>query len=105
MKVNFDLVRIGNIRKNFNSETILKQNVRLLKSSIRYILENEKASNKRNEVTLIIVIPGKGHDVKIYLKDIREKYIREILKREFPNEIFKRDYSIILNNMDNRIFK
>jgi len=104
MKVNFDLVRIGEIRKNFNSETILKQNVKLLKSNIRYLLENENSSNKNNEISMVIVIPAKGYNIKIALKDIREKHIKEILKQKFPNSIFKREYSILMDNIDNRIF-
>lgn len=41
MEVKFDLVRIGEIRKNCKSETILKQNVDLLKNNIRLFLKDK----------------------------------------------------------------
>lgn len=104
MKVNFDLVRIGEIRKKKISETLIKQNVKLLKSNIRYLLENVDNDNKSNEISMVIIIPGKGYDIKIALRDVRDKNIKRILQQNYPNNIYKGSYSTIMDNINNRIY-
>ncbi|AMA48592.1 MULTISPECIES: hypothetical protein [Flavobacterium] len=105
MEVKFDLVRIGKIRKNSISETILKQNIDLLRNEIRRFLIDETINNKNNILNLVMIIPGKGHNVKIALHEINDLNIKKQLKNNFPNSIYKGEYSIILNNTENKVFK
>jgi len=105
MDVKFDLVRIGKFRKNYVSETILKQNADLLRTNIRYLLQDRKCSHKDNTVHMTMVIPGKGYNIKIVLQDVRDFHIRKQLKEKFPNSIFKGDQSILRNNIWNSLWK
>ena len=41
MNIKFDLVRIGEIRKNYNAEMIIKQNINLLKTNIHHLMKEE----------------------------------------------------------------
>jgi len=105
MEVNFDLVRIGRTRKNYTSEKILEQNVDLLKSNIRFFLKEKVSNNKNNVISMVMVVPGKGYNIKIALQDIRDNEIKKELKKKFPNSIYKGEYSTLLDNMNNRVFR
>jgi len=104
MEVNFDIVRIGKIRKNRISEMILKQNVEFLKNGIRSLLKDNEVDSKKDLISMVLVIPAKGHSIKIALRDIKESYIKKELKNNFPNSIYKGDYKSILDNINNLIF-
>lgn len=104
MKVKFDLVRIGKIRKDFSSEKILKQNVISLKKNIRLLLEYKDFGNKNNTISIVMVIPGKGYKIKIALQDILDSNIKKELRQNFREHIYTREYSVLLDNIDNRIF-
>lgn len=105
MEVKFDLVRIGKPRKNSTIEIILKQNVNLLQNSIRYFLEDEVSTDKYNRIDMVMIIPSKGSSIKIALQDINDNNIKKSLRQKFPNSIYKGDYSIILDNIHNRVFR
>lgn len=104
MEVKFDLVRIGEIRKNSISEKILKQNVDLLRNNIRLLLKNKKIDNKHNQISMVMVIPAKGYNIKIVLEDIKDEYMRKELRFNFPSSIYNGEYSNIMNNLDNKVF-
>ena len=104
MKVKFDLVRIGGIRKKYASEIILKQNVDLLRTEIRHLLKDGKCSHKDNTVHMTMIIPGKGYSIKINLQDIKDFHIRKELREKFPDSIYKGKHSTIMDNINNRIF-
>mgnify|MGYP001022078309 FL=1 len=104
MNVKFDLVRFGKIRKNNISELILKKNVEFLQNHIRFLLDNENIDNKNNCVDMVMIIPGRGYEIKIALQDIRDTNVKKILKVNIPLQIYKGDYSIIIDNINNRIF-
>ena len=104
MEVKFDLVRIGKIRKSSIAEKILKQNVDLLRNEIRSFLKDENINNKHNTVHMVITIPGKGYNIKIALQDIKDLHIKKELKNNFPNSIYKGGYSIIMDNLENKVF-
>lgn len=104
MNVKFDLVRFGKIRKNNNSELILKKNVEFLQNHIRFLLDNENIDNKNNCVDMVMIIPVRGYEIKIALQDIRDTNVKKILKVNIPLQIYKGDYSIIIDNINNRIF-
>lgn len=104
MEVKFDLVRIGKIRKNSIAEKILKQNIDLLRNNIRLLLKNENIDNKHNTIHMVMIIPGKGYNVKIVLQDIKDLHVKKELKKNFPNSIYKGEYSIIMDNLENKIF-
>jgi hypothetical protein len=104
MEVKFDLVRIGGIRKSSNAETLLKGNVDLLRNNIRSLLKDLNISNKHNSISLVMIIPGKGANIKIALDNIKDENIRKELRYNFPRSIYKGDYSLIMNNIENKIF-
>lgn len=104
MEVKFDLVRIGKIRKNYTSELILKQNLDLMRAAIRDLLSDEKNNSKNNSIHLTIVIPGKGHAIKIVLEKMLDSQIRKMLKENFPNSIYNGNQSVLLEYIDNKIF-
>ncbi|WP_300979260.1 hypothetical protein [Flavobacterium sp.] len=104
MEVKFDLVRIGKIRKSSIAEKILKNNIDLLRNNIRSFLKDENFDDKHNTVHMVMIIPGKGYNIKIALQDIRDLYIKNELKNNFPNSIYKGEYSIIMDNLENKIF-
>ena len=105
MEVKFDLVRIGKIRKDSGAEIILKQNIDLLRESIRYFLKEEKYPNKNNRVEMTMIVPGKGFNIKIALQDVGDFYLRKKLREKFPNSIYKGKYSTIIENIHNRVFR
>jgi hypothetical protein len=104
MDVKFDLVRIGKIRKSSIAEIVLKQNVDLLRNNIRSFLKDENINNKYNTIRMVIIIPGKGYNIKIALQDIKDLNIKKELKNNFPNSIYKGEYSIIMKNIENKVF-
>lgn len=101
MEVKFDLVRIGEIRKNEASEMIIRQNIGFLKSGICSLLHEIDSEIK--QISICIIIPGRGHSIKIAIQDIKENHIRKELKSNFPNSIFKGEYSLVLDNINNKI--
>jgi hypothetical protein len=104
MEIRFDMIRIGKFRKNYISEILLKQNVNGLKNSIKSLLL-EIDNIEINLIHIVMIIPAKGFSIKISLKNINNKHIREIIKQNFSNCIFKGKYSIIMDNLNNPIFK
>jgi hypothetical protein len=102
MEIKFDVVSIGKIRKDQISEIILKQNVGFLKIGIHSFLKDIDSETKK--IGIVLVIPGKGHSIKISLQDVKEKNIRKELKNNFPYNIYKGEHSSIMNNGDNQIF-
>ena len=104
MDVKFDLVRLGEKRKNSLSETLIKQNVDILRKSIRNLLKDKTSNSKYNSISMTMVIPAKGHNIKIHFQNIPEKWIRKELKDNYPNSIYKGKYDILLDNLNNRIF-
>jgi hypothetical protein len=105
MEVKFDLVRIGGIRKSSNAETIIEGNVDLLRNNIRSLLKDINISNKPNSISMVMIIPGKGYNIKIALDDIKDDLIIKELRNNFPHSIYKGDYSLIMNNIDNKVFR
>jgi formiminotetrahydrofolate cyclodeaminase len=53
---------------------------------------------------MVMIIPGKGYNVKIALQDIKDLHIKKELKNNFPNSIYKGEYSIIMDNLENKVF-
>jgi hypothetical protein len=102
MEIKFDVVRIGKIRKNQMSEMILKQNVVFLKTRIHSLLKDIDSEIKK--IRIVLVIPGKGHNIKMALQDVKEKYVRKELKINFLFNIYKGEYSAIFDNIENQIF-
>ncbi len=101
MKVKFDLIRIGKIRKDHMSEILLKQNAFLLKNTIRH----ELADFESNEINIEMIIPAKGFNVKICLNNINDKSIKKYLRNNFSRNIYNGNYSVIKDNLNNPIFK
>lgn len=104
MEVKFDLVRIGKIRKNYASEIVLKQNVDFLKNSIRTLLKEEKNFYNKSTISMVMIIPGKGYNIKIALRDIKDNHIIELLEEKFSKFIYKGKYSLIMDNINNKTF-
>lgn len=104
MEVKFDLVRIGGIRKNLLAERNLKLNVNQLRNDIRYLLKDEIIHSKQNKISIVMIIPQKGYQIKISVKDIEYENIREKLKFNFPNSIYKGKLEVILDNLNNKLF-
>ncbi|MBX9889455.1 MAG: hypothetical protein K2Y30_16160 [Flavobacteriaceae bacterium] len=102
MELKFDVVRIGKIHKDKMSEMILKQNVGFLKNGIYSLLQD--IDNETKKFGIVLVIPGKGHNIRIALQDVKERNVRKELKINFPCNIYKGEYSVILDNIDNPIF-
>ncbi|HRG17544.1 MAG TPA: hypothetical protein PLP39_00495 [Flavobacterium lutivivi] len=104
MEVKFEMIRIGKFRKDDCSEMLLKQNVDLLKSTIRYHLADiDNIENK--PINIDMIVPAKGFEIKIFVKRIRDKNIRTYLKENFPKSIYNGNYSNISDNLNNPIFK
>ncbi|OXG09649.1 hypothetical protein BC749_11118 [Flavobacterium araucananum] len=103
MEINFDVIRIGKIRKDNTAEIILKQNVNFMKCGIRHLLNN--IDNLDEKIEIILAIPGKGYSVKIVLQEVKKKHIRNELKNNFPYSIYNGKYSAILDNVNNKISK
>jgi hypothetical protein len=103
MEIKFDIVRIGNIRKNITAEVMLKQNIQWLKSSIKSSLSNID-NYEIDKAHFVLVIPAKGFNIKISSYDIKDKFIKKVLKENISNSFYKGQYSTILDNINNPIF-
>lgn len=53
---------------------------------------------------MVMIIPGKGCRIKIALQDINDEHIRKELRHNFPNSIYNGQYSMIMDNVDNKTF-
>lgn len=104
MELKFDLVRIGGIRKNAIAEKIIKENLDILRNEICLLLKDENINNKYNRIHMVLIIPQKGYIIKIVLHDIKDESIRKKLRLHFPKHIHKGNYSIIMDNLDNKVF-
>ncbi len=102
MKVVFDIVRIGKIRKDRSIERVIEANVWSLKQDIRSLLKDR---NEGNTLSVVMVIPARGCTITIDLRDIGDENLKKELKQSFPNSIYKGRYSLLLDNIDNRIFR
>jgi hypothetical protein len=105
MDLKFDLVRIGKTRENYNSEIILKKNVDLLRKNILDLLKEENCSQKNNKEDITMIIPARGHNIKIRLQDIKDYHIRKLLRNNFPNSIYKGNLDTIQDNWNNPVFR
>ena len=105
MDIKFDLVRIGSARENYSSEKILKQNVDLLRNNIHDLLKDEKCSHKNNCDHMTMIIPAKGFNIKIQLRDITDFHIRKLIRENFPNSIYKGKSDTISDYATNRVFR
>jgi hypothetical protein len=105
MEVKFDLVRIGKVRKDYSSEKILKDNVKMLKIQIRELLSEEICSHKNNREDVTMIVPGKGYNIKILLNDVKDLHIRTILRKNIPNSIYKGKIDTVLDSINNRVFR
>lgn len=101
MIVKFVPVRIGNFRQDLIKEKILKENYLLLRNQLREFIQHQVGET---EIEMDIVIPKRGYRITFTLVGINNKEIEKRLKQKFPNSIYKGDYSIILESMDNKIF-
>lgn len=104
MKVNFDIVRIGNFRKNLLAEKLLKENADLLRNEISKLLQEIKYKEVYDEMGLTLVIPNKGNHIKIFLKDRTDENVIRLLSQNFPDSIYKGPDSIIVENIHNPVF-
>lgn len=104
MEVKFDLVRIGKKRNDLFKEKMIKHNLDILRSNIRSLFKNKTCNNKNNQISMIMVIPGRGYKIKIHFQNISEKWIKKELKDNYPNSIYKGKYEILLDNLDNKVF-
>ena len=105
MEVKFDLVRFGEIRKNSIAEKVIKENLDLLRNNICLLLKDENINNKYNRISMVMIVPKKGYNIKIVLHDIKDENIKKKLRLNFPTSIYKGDYSLITDNIDNKIFR
>lgn len=100
MEIKFDLVRIGNKRKNQTSELLLKQNVDYIKRNIFYFLDYHEVHENLN---ITLIIPSKGYSIKIDIRNLNNN-IKSILRKELPNSIFRDSSNKILENINNPLF-
>lgn len=101
MKVKFEPIRIGKFRQDPYKEKILKENYANLKAQIREFLYDPKNDK---EIQMDIVIPARGSKITVTLDGINDEELKKHLIQHFPNSIYKGDYSILLENIDNSIF-
>ncbi|MBX2950058.1 MAG: hypothetical protein KF704_12330 [Crocinitomicaceae bacterium] len=100
MEIKFETVRVGKFRKDIMQERILKENYNFLKNSLKECVNNINSSNEIIDVD--IVIPAKGSRISITLNSIKDKEVKQLLIENFPDSIFKGDYSILEENINNR---
>jgi len=98
MEIHFDIVRIGKPRQSIILENDLKQKSKLLKQNIKEFL---KGFSGEKEYT-VIVIPGKGNRITFTLQDIQDRNIRNELEQAFSHNIYKGEYSKLIENIKNR---
>tara|TARA_R110002051_G_scaffold306845_2_gene377638 strand:- start:3110 stop:3427 length:318 start_codon:yes stop_codon:yes gene_type:complete len=105
MNLRFDLVRIGETRKNYNSEKLIELNTELLIKNIRNIITNEKNKEDNFKFEMTIIVPEKGHNIKILMESIKDLKIKGLLKQKFPNSIYKGEIETVLDNIHNKVFR
>lgn len=103
MEVKFDTVRIGKIRTGSIEERILEQNLDFLKSDVRSLLKELEIENKYNRISIVLVIPAKGYNIKIAVKYTPNELVKKLLNQNFPDSIYKGEYSKIDENVLNRV--
>ncbi|RYM34844.1 hypothetical protein ERX46_05570 [Brumimicrobium glaciale] len=103
MDVHFDIVRIGEIRKNFLAEKLLKQNLISLKDNIVRFFK-EYTDKDLKVIHLIVIIPGKGYVVSVDAENIKDSLMKIDFINAFSNFIYKGRSSTIDQNMHNRVF-
>ena len=104
MKIKFDMIRIGSKRKNVSSEIILKENVEILKKSIRSFFKGENCSHKNNEEHITMIIPAKGDNIKVLIQDFKDYQIRQMFRESFSDFIYKGNLDKLPDYYDNKIF-
>lgn len=104
MDVKFDIIRIGNKRKNQSAEQIVMQNLNSFREAIRILLADVESFSKNNQIHLTLVIPAKGYSVKMVLEQNLDFQMRNLLKANFPTAMYKGNYSVILDNIHNQVF-
>ncbi|MGV0980479.1 hypothetical protein [Empedobacter falsenii] len=102
MTINYDVIRIGKLRKESNAERILHQNVKFLKFDIECFLEDMEL-NDSHVIPITIVIPASGYNVLFDVRDINNKEIRSALSKQFKSRLFDRNRSILIDNIHNQI--
>ena len=102
MTINYDVVRIGNPRKDSNAERILHQNVKFLKFDIECFLKDLEINNS-HIIPITIVIPARGYNVLFDVRDIHNKEVRTALSKQFKSRLFDRNRSILIDNIHNQI--
>lgn len=103
MEVKFDTVRIGKIRRSSIDEKILEQNLDFLKGNIRLLLKEEEIENKYKKVGVVLVVPAKGFNIKIAEKYAGNEFVKKLLNQNFPESIYKGQYSKIDENVMNQV--
>lgn len=102
MTINYDIVRIGKLRKDKNAERILHQNVKFLKFDIECFLEDLELKDS-DIIPITLVIPARGYNVLFDIRDINNKEVRTALSKQFKSRLFDRNRSILIDNIDNQI--
>lgn len=103
MEVKFDTVRIGKIRRSSIDEKILEQNLDFLKGNIRSLLKEEEIENKYDKVSVVLVVPAKGFNIKIAKKYVGNEFVKKLLSQNFPKSIYSGQYSKIDENVMNQV--
>jgi hypothetical protein len=102
MEINFETVRIGKFRQDMMQERILKENYKYLKDSLKGFVKTIQCQKTSEIIYVDIVIPAKGRQIKITLDAIVYNEVKRLLIKNFPDSIYKGDYSILLKNCINR---
>lgn len=103
MEVKFDTVRIGKIRNSSIEEKILEQNLAFLKSNIKSLFRDDEVEKEHNRISVVLVIPGKGDNIKIAVKYSGNEFVKKLLSSNFPDSIYKGKYSTIDANQFNQV--
>lgn len=53
---------------------------------------------------MTMIIPAKGYNIKILLKDIKDFHLRKMIRENYPEAIYKGKLDTIENNTFNRVF-
>lgn len=104
MNIHFEMVRIGDFRKNRLLEKIIRENVNILQLNLRKFLENETDINK-SSIELTMVIPSRGTKITFVLNDIKDDTLKSKLRLNFPDSIFNGDENLIYSNLFTPIFR
>lgn len=52
-----------------------------------------------------MIVPARGHNIKIKLQDVKDYHIRKLLRNHFPDSIYKGKLDTIEDNWNNRVFR